>query len=177
MSNEISKLREQISAKKQAISDLEGAGLPDVAAMALLQVNVDRAVGDYRKVVGRLATNTLVARREPDVDFATAAGLVFGGADRFLLGAIFRHLGKAIIDDVKAEIARIQGDYPPGVSDQKRATDRKRLERELLSLERLEEAEIDAELLRGIQVERRADANPGAILAIPDDALAAAGLL
>lgn len=177
MSDKIFKLRQQLVDKKQAIADLDAAGLPDGDVMALWQAHVDRAIADYSKVVGNLASTTLVARQEQDIDFAGATGLVFGHADKFLTGVVFRHLEKAITDDLKAEIARIKGEYPPGVSDQKRAADRKRLGRELLALERAEEAEIEAELLRGNQIERRADADPRAVLGIPDDALAAAGLL
>lgn len=171
MSNQITKLREQISAKKQAIADLDAAGLPDDGAMALWRMHVDRAAADYFKVVGHLAINTIAARQDSDINFSGATGLVFGQSDKFVIGAICRHLGKAITDDLKAEIVRIQGDYPPGVSDQKRAADRKRLARELLALERAEEAEIEADLLRGNQVERRADADPAAVLGVPDDVL------
>lgn len=177
MSGQILKLREQISAKKQAIAALENAGLPAASAMALWQGNVERAVSGYSEVVRRLAATTITARHDSDVDFAGATGLVFGNSDRFIVGAIFRHLEQEITADLRTEIARIQGDYPPGVDDKKRVADHKRLVRELLALERTEEAEIEAELLRGNQIERRADANPAAVLAVPDDALAAAGLL
>lgn len=177
MNEKIIKLREQISAKKQALADLDAAGLPADDALGLLQARVDRAVADYYKAVARLATSTIAARHDADVDFSGALGTVFGQPENFIIGAIFRHLGTKVVEDVWAEIARIQGEHPPGINDQKLAAERKRLVRELLSLERQEEAEIEAELLLGNQVERRSDADPRAVLAIPDDVLAAAGLL
>jgi len=175
--NKISKLREQISAKKQAIADLDDAGLPPADALRLLDVNLAEARSAYTKAVSRLAASTLVARSDTDIHLNAATGALFGKSDEFVVGAIFTLLGDRIAEDVQAEISRMTADFPSGISDQKRAVDRKRLVREMLALERAEEAEIEAELLRGNQIERRADADPRAVLGIHDDALAAAGLL
>lgn len=165
----IDTIRPAIFATKARIAALEAAGQPAEQALRLLGAHFDRAAGNYDDAIDKLARQTAAARREGDIGFSTVTGEIFNAPGEFLLGAVFRHLGKPILADVRAALRRLGDDVPQGVADADRAESLASLRTELRALERQEEAEIIAQAILGNSIARRPDADPAVVLGIPDD--------
>ena len=163
----IDTIRTGIFATKARIAALEAAGQPAEQALRLLCAHFERAAGNYDDVIDKLARQTAAARREGDIGFSLATGEIFDAPGEFLLGAVFKHLGKPILADVRAALRRLD-DLPQGVADADRAEALAGLRADLRALERREEAEIMAQAIMGNFIARRPDADPAAVLGIPE---------
>ena len=167
----VSELRQAIAAKQGEVADLEAAGLPLATGLQFLQAQIDELTAYYERRVQGIAHDVLAARPGSGVSLQRAAWPAPGSAEQFCLAAIFKHLGPQIYADVKAEIENAKGDFPATMEEVERIAQLKLRRRELLDLERKEEAAIVAEAVRGNVIDRRSDASAAAILGIPDAVL------
>ena len=164
----IEKIRGEIAEKQLELTNAENAGAPNEVVSGLLSDNVAGLLEPYDRAIGSLARAAVGARDAGDLSLARAFGLTFGNADGFLAGAIVRHLGSEIIADIRDEMARIADDYPQPLADGERQARLAKLKADIRALERQEEAVIEAEEMAGNHIDRRPDADPVAVLGIPD---------
>jgi hypothetical protein len=165
----ITKLRAEIAEKQLQLGEIETAGAPGEHTRQLLAEKLEDLAGEYRKVIGDLARGCLNARTDIDFSVRRACGMTIGRPDEFIVGALVAHLGDKIVGDIESEMGRIAADYPALLSDNEQAAGLAKVKGELRALERQEEALLEAEELAGNQIERRPDADPVAVLGLPDD--------
>ena len=166
--NNLEKIRVDIAALKTRIATAESAGAPLEVASRLLQEQFDDLAGKYRHEVTRLAEAVMAARTGADIQCRHAFGMLYGKSDEFIIGALVHHLGDAISADIQREITNRADSFPPPLADAERATQLADLRRELRALERNEERMIATEEQEGKVIDRRPDADPVAVLGIPD---------
>lgn len=170
-------IRAAISAKSEDLAAVEQAGAPADAIAAGLQASLDMLCERYDLAVESLASECLTEQQPGALSVRRAFGLNHSTvAIEFLVAALLRHCGPAIHQDLQAAIERQAPGLPKPLSTEQRARNAAKLRAELRALQREEEAEILAELVRGNEIERRADADPAAILGIPDAVLEEFGL-
>ncbi len=172
----IEKIRGEIAAKQLELTDAENAGAPYEVVSGLLSDEVAGLLEPYFRATSGVAREAVGARDAGDLSLARAFGLTFGNADGILAGAIVRHLGSEIIADIRAEMARIADDYPQPLADGDRQVRLAKLKAEIRALGRQEEAVIEAEEMAGNHIDRRPDADPVAVLGIPDGVARELGL-
>lgn len=177
MTNKIETLRLAVDAKRAELVAVENAGLPENYVRKLIGEQLEVLAGGYHAGVNRAARLCLGVRDRAELSLHRAFGLSFDSqAAAFLIGAIAAHLGDQIAADISARMKEINGDFPPQLAEAERDKLIAELKRELRALERREEAEIETAEAHGLPVLRRADADPIAVLAVPDSVASGAGL-
>lgn len=175
--SKLSEIRTAISAKSEDLAAVEQAGAPADAIAAGLQSSLEMLCERYDLAIDNLAKECLTEQQPGTLSVRRAFGLNLETvAIDFLAAALLRHCGPAIRQDLQAAIERQAPGLPKPLSAVQRARNGAKLRAELRALQREEEAEILAELVRGNEIERRADADPAAILGIPDAVLEEFGL-
>ncbi len=170
----ITALRVQIARLQAEIDHVATAGRPVAATLPDIVERLALLAEPYRKGIAR-AAREVIAARDGDVSLAAAFNLTFA-REEFAIGAIVALLGERIVGDLEAEIESQVDQMPPAMTDAEHRTELQRLRNELRTLERDEEALIVAEEARGNRIDRRPDADPAAVLGIPDGILEELGL-
>lgn len=175
--SKILEIRAAIAAKSSDLADVEQAGAPADAIATSLQDNLDVLCESYDRAIENLASECLTQQQPVALSVRRALGLNLGEVTiEFLVAGLLRHCGPAILQDLRAAIERQAPGLPKPLSAEQRARNAAKLRADLRAMQREEEAEILAELDRGNEIERRADADPAAVLGIPDAVLAEFGL-
>ena len=169
MSQKIDKLRGEIASKQAELSAAIEAGRPPELTGALVRAQIADLAESYQRKVRNLAGVCLTARTENDVTLSAAVGFYPGAVGEFALGMLAAHLGDKLLADLQAEIKLLAPGLPEPMDDAERTARIAQLRRELRVLEREEESLIEAEEMRGNAIERRVDADPVAVLGIPDE--------
>lgn len=169
MTHKFDRLRAEIAGKLSELAAANECGWPPERGIDAVRNQVSELAESYRRKVGNLASACLTARTENEVTLASAVGFYPGAVGEFALGMLAAHLGDKLLADLQAEIERMAPDLPAPMDDAERTARIAQLRRELRALEREEEALIAAEEMRGNAIERRVDADPVAVLGIPDE--------
>jgi hypothetical protein len=172
-SPKLAALRGQIARLQSDIHQVAAAGRPVAVTLPHVAEQLDHLAEPYRKGIARAAVEVLAARGS--VSLHSAFNLSYA-APEFAVGAIAALLRDRILADLEKEIESIADRMPPSMTDEQQRAEGRRLRNELRALEREEEALIVAEEARGNHIERRPDADPAAVLGIPDGILEELGL-
>ena len=165
--NSISSIRAEIASKQDELAWIESAGRPVAESLLIYKMQLDDIAAPYRMAIHRLAGQILLARSEGEIRLHEVLNLTFAPA-AFATAAVAELLQNRIASDLQTEIDHLAPTRPEPLEDEAQRQALARLRRELLDLERAEEAMIVAEVERGMVVERRADADPVAVLEIPE---------
>lgn len=169
----LSSLRAQIAEKQAELDQVELAGRPPAETMPNVGEMLAFLAEPYWRGIGHAAREVIAARG--DVSLHSAFNLTFAATD-FAVGAVASLLRERIIGDIDAEVKRQVDSMPKALTDDAQRLELIRLRSELRMLEREEEARIAAEAAAGNHIERRPDADPAAVLGIPDGVCAEFGL-
>jgi hypothetical protein len=161
----IADLRRQIAGKQADLARLEVTGRPTEPAIRRAAELLEDLSEPYRAGIRRAAA-AIVAARGEDLSLRAAFNLGFA-APEFAIGAVAALLADRIFADLEVEIDRAAAVAPDPLPDEERAAALAAVKRELLELERREEALIEAERAAGNEIHRRPDADPLAVLGIP----------
>lgn len=168
-------IRADIAKLKSELGRIEAAGRPVAETLPGLAAQIAALAEPYRKGICRAAAAVLAARTDADTSLYRAFCLEFGQPE-FAVGAVAALLGERIVANIEAEITMQAPACPAALSDDERRAALASLRRRLRSLERDEESMILADRAIGNHVTRRPDADPAAVLGIPDGILEEIGL-
>lgn len=163
----LSGIRAEIASKQAELAWIQSAGRPVADNLLACKIQLDDLAEPYRKAIHRLAHQIIGARSPCEIKIHEVINLTYQPAE-FAIAAVAALLQDRIAGDLQAEIDKIAPSAPPALEDEAHRQALARLRRDLLDLERSEELLIVAESERGITVERRPDADPRAVLEIPE---------
>lgn len=163
----LSSIRAEIASKQAELAWIEAAGGPIVDNLLSMKLQLDDLAAPYRKAINLLALQIIGARSPCEIKLHEVLNLTYQPAE-FALAAAAALLQDRIAGDLQVEIDKLAPSAPPALEDEEQRQALARLRSDLLGLERSEELLIVGESEHGSTVERRADADPRAVLEIPD---------
>jgi len=166
MTAKISAIRNKIAGLQAELAITEAAGRPVNDTLPRVGELLDHLSQPYTAGIA-MAAKEIIAARVQDVSLRQALNLTFNEAG-FAVGAVAQLLKNHIMADLEAEIARIAEAMPQPLSDAEQSRKLSALRASIRALEREEEGLIEAEEAAGNHVDRRPDADPVAVLNIPD---------
>lgn len=158
---QIEKVRTAIAETKAEAAEVKRAPVPREELRAAAEARVAMSAARWRPATGSLARGQVggsIALPDP------LAGIM---AEDALVGLVARLFGPQIVELLVAEEERALAGRPSGLPAAERPGKLEALAERLFALECDEERQIQEAEAAGIQIERRADADPAAVLGLP----------